>query len=66
LGLEFLKCVQLMAKQQSWGWVSSIILDSFCLKELEELGFSTTFQHEIEGEVSVLGECHGQADHVKK
>ena len=49
MGLEYLKCLCLLAGQQAWGWVTSIILESFCIKELEQLGFSLDYDDQSEG-----------------
>lgn len=49
LGLEYLKCLTLLGSQQSWGWVNSILLESFCLKEVNHLGLSLEFLDDEDG-----------------
>ena len=49
VGLEYLKCLCALASQQAWGWVTSILLESFCIKELEQLGFSLDYDDQSEG-----------------
>ena len=48
VGLEYLKCLALIGSQQAWGWVASILLESFCLKEVGQLGLSLQFRDEEE------------------
>jgi len=43
VGLEYLKCLTFIGSQQAWGWVTSILLESFCLKEVNQLGLTLEF-----------------------
>lgn len=47
-GLEYLTCLCLIGAQQAWGWVASILLESFCLKELDDLGLTIEFDEETQ------------------
>jgi len=51
-GLEFLKCLSLVGRRQGWGWVASVLLEAFCLREMNQLGFVTVVEDEEEEEVS--------------